>query len=366
MSTIKDNLPTGSERNKVEYLAEQMEGARAELEALTEQIANPQTGSSASRPMNFLKNAAFLGIDERYPTRWAHPSGYRKKGTMNACSSIVVVSAPCWGMEVAADTQGMVANGNMKMTNSTSRNETTPSFDEVMGGTLIGQGNGLKQVLFQVFDPVERPYVYDETNKNKSLWCYLRLDINLARETFRYGVVEIDHNGNATNIVAQKTITPTDAVHIEDWLELGIGFHVLNRRFAFFVERQTHNSNAYTSVTGAGVYWGHEGEVPELAKTQVRDEGGFFQVRDFVKNGNTVTFSIPPMPTRYAPDKHYLFALIDANGRIDPNSYDMNLLNGLQTDNTVSSTSAYDLSDVVSIEGYHGTCLGINFYDMAA
>ena len=197
MNTIKDNLPTGSERNKVEYLAEVVGNARIDIDVLIEQTNNAPASSTAPRPKNFLKNAAFLGIDERYPTRWNSTTGYRVKETMNAKDSTAVPAAPHWGMEVIPGDSGFVASGHIKLSLPSNLTDAAPSFDEAMGGVVIGRNNGSRQVLFQVFDPIERHFIHHDENSDKALWCYVRLDAAVSRETFRYGVVEIDRDGNA-------------------------------------------------------------------------------------------------------------------------------------------------------------------------
>ena len=166
-------------------------------------------------------------------------------------------------------------------------------------------------------------------------------------------------------VVAEKTIKPATATtHLEDWLYFGREFDVLHRRFAFFVERKTHTYNCFTMVTGAGVYWGREGEVPELADTQISGESGFFQVDNYTIQGNSVSFTVPDIPTRYAPHKHYLYAVVDANGAVVPESFGMKF--DVQPDKSVTCVSQHDLPAGVKLEAYYGPCLSINFYDVAA
>ncbi|EGA69575.1 hypothetical protein VISI1226_13673 [Vibrio sinaloensis DSM 21326] len=365
MSTIKNNLPTGSERNKVEYLAEAIENARIDIDVLIEQVSNAPAGSATTRPKNLLKNAAMLGVHERYPTAWALVMGHRSKKGVNAASTLAMPAAPFWGMEIMPNSAGMVANGHMKVSLPSNLTSAAPSFDEAMGGLVIGRSNGSRQVVFQVFDPPERHYIHHDGNEDKSLWCYVRLDLAMSRESFRYGVVEIDEQGNATKVMCEKTIHPSSSTtHIQDWLHFGREFDVFKRRFAFFVERTTHAQNAFTLLTGAGVYWGREGEVPELAATERDSQDGFFHVSEYQAEGKTISFKLPDYPTRYAPEKHYLYCVVDANSRAITQAMGFDF--HVNPDKTVRCNVTSDLPNGAMVQAYRGECLSINFYDVAA
>ncbi|WP_045489016.1 hypothetical protein [Vibrio harveyi] len=359
MGTVRENMPNGSPRNKIEYLADCIDDAKA----------NAGNGGAVTvRPANLLKNAAFLGVhDQSMGNRWASNMGYRQAGSMNAYTSTGMPAAPFWGVECITNSNKMPVWGTYEVSNDAQLDPDDVDFTELMGGFAAAWGNGAKQVVFQVFDP-QRPYLINHSGlEGNDYRCYLRFISGGANDQIRFGVVALNRNGKTTSIIASKTIQETEVLkHREEWLS--IPRHSMNpavdgQRYAFFVERLEHTDNGYTVLTGAGVYWGKEGERPELANTEQSDQGGFYTLPVNVPASGDFSFDLPSFPMRYEPEQHLIFAITDADSRravleSRPCSFAV-------SGNTVTVSGASgNFTAPCKLEVYYSQCANIGFYQM--
>lgn len=360
MGEVRENLPNGAPRNKIEYLADCIDLAKEE--------AAQSAGSSAPRPANLLKNAAFLGVhDQSMGNRWATNKGYRIADTMNVYSSTGTPAAPFWGVEVIPDSTKQPVWGTYQVDGDYVAGADDIDFSELMGGFAAAWGNGSQQVVFQVFDP-QRSYLINHSGlEGNEYHCYLRFISGGATDRIRFGIVELDRNGKATGIIVSKTIQESGAQHHrEEWLEIPrnkMNPAVGGQRYAFFVERLDYTDNGYTVLTGAGVYWGVTGERPELANTEMTDNGGFFALPVTVPANGEFSFELPSFPMRYEPEQHLIFAITAADHRralieSRPSTF---AVSGNTV--TVSGASA-DFSVEAKLEVYYSQCVNIGFYQM--
>ncbi|HHG3246512.1 TPA: hypothetical protein ACPVXZ_003675 [Vibrio parahaemolyticus] len=359
MGQVRDNLPNGNPRNKIEYLADCIDDAKA----------NAGSGETVTvRPANLLKSAAFLGVhDQSMSNRWATNMGYRIAGEMNVYSSTATPAAPFWGVEVVPGSNKQPVWGAYQVPDDYKADQDDIDYSEVMGGFAAAWGNGSKQVVFQVFDP-QFPYlIFHSGHEDDNYHCYLRFVSGGATDQIRFGVVELNREGKATKIIVSKTIQETEVQkHREEWLT--IPKHQMNpavngQRYAFFVERLDYTDNGYTVLTGAGVYWGKAGLRPELANTEQSDNGGFFTLPVAVPANGEFSFELPSFPMRYEPEQHLIFAITDAGNRralleSRPSTFTV-------SGNTVTVSGASgNFTTPCKLEVYYSQCANIGFYQM--
>ncbi len=360
MGEVRENLPNGNPRNKIEYLADCID--------LATEAAQKGAASSAPRPANLLKNAAFLGVhDYSVSNRWATNMGYRAAGGMNVYSSTGTPAAPFWGVEVVPNSNKMPVWGAYQVVGDYVEDQDDIDFSELMGGFAAAWGNGSKQVVFQVFDPQMFYLVNHNGHEGNDYRCYLRFISGGATDKIRFGIVELNRDGKATRIVVSKTIQESAVQqHREEWLSIPrfqMNSEIGGQRYAFFVERLEHTDNGYTVLTGAGVYWGKEGERPELANTEQHDQGGFYTLPVTVPANGEFSFELPNFPMRYEPEQHLIFAITDAENRLAQIESHTSTFTVSGTTVTVSGASG-DFTSPCKLEVYYSQCVNIGFYQM--
>lgn len=250
-------LPTGNADKKIEHVADYIQ-----------QVEETVTGDG--RPFNFLKNAAFL-------SNYAGLSPYEvfssqdKTKTLSLINGIGRAPAPNWGLEIE--------NGKSFSVLSVFPNLIENGIDEpsnqVSYGSLTASTAG-RTVLFQVFDVQHLP-----ESGEKALHAYVRLHQSppeLKVASIKFGVGVVDGSGNITSILASKTqaLDQTALVKQEFWLKIpNIDASIANETspdLVYFVES---SAGGLISITGAGVYYGKSGEVPQLAGTETGDKKQF-------------------------------------------------------------------------------------------
>ncbi|EGR2226571.1 hypothetical protein DZF88_24845, partial [Vibrio parahaemolyticus] len=92
MGQVRDNLPNGNPRNKIEYLADCIDAAKV----ASEENAN----TSAARPTNLLRNAAFLADDEAHQALWTCVDARSTNHHLSLCKGVGYPVAPFWCLEV--------------------------------------------------------------------------------------------------------------------------------------------------------------------------------------------------------------------------------------------------------------------------
>ncbi|MFW8632154.1 hypothetical protein [Vibrio natriegens] len=359
MGEVRENLPNGNPRNKIEYLADCID--------LATEAVQKSAASSAPRPANLLKNAAFLGVhDICMSNRWATNLGYRVAGSMNAYSSTGTPAAPFWGVEVVPNSNKMPVWGSFQVVGDYVADQDDIDFSELMGGFTAAWGHGSQQVVFQVFDPQITYLVNHSGHEDNGYRCYLRF-IGGSVDRIRFGIVELNRDGKATKIIASKTIQETEVhKHREEWLTIPdrqMITEVGGQRYAFFVERLEHTDNGHTILTGAGVYWGKEGERPELANTEQHDQGGFYTLPVTVPESGEFSFELPSFPMRYEPEQHLIFAITDTENRLAQIESHTSTFTVSGTTVTVSGASG-NFTSPCKLEVYYSQCLNIGFYQM--
>ncbi|EGR0680415.1 hypothetical protein E2K03_00685 [Vibrio cholerae] len=367
MSQNEIKLPTGSDRNKIEALAEQIGQAGEAIKTLQasgaqiEEIKSLIVGLS-NRPVNLLKNAAFLNDYMPEKAQWSCLEARSSLKKMSIAKGIGYPVAPSWSLEIKESETGYGDEGFIdSLFRSRIEDHDSPTmFMEPAKAAYFGQSL-CRSVLFQEFNALGAVESWnDPISKENDLFCYLRFASGGGTEWIKYGLVELDKNGNATRFIAAKRVqTKGTYFWCEDWLKVPNVNELMSShsRYAFFVEREAADISNRTLVSGAGVYWGKLGERPELAKTE-RGEGSIFRLNESV-NATKKQFSFPSYPMKYVPEKQFAFVLIDQYGYVDSQAKnaDFTLDNGV-----VQVTNAGTIQTDLAVWGCYMPNLYINYF----
>ncbi|EGQ8009181.1 hypothetical protein V8118_000625 [Vibrio parahaemolyticus] len=357
MGQVRNNLPNGNPRNKIEYLADCIDAAKV----ASEENAN----TSAARPTNLLRNAAFLADDEAHQALWTCVDARSTNHHLSLCKGVGYPVAPFWCLEVQPSDSGL---GDQSRVGATFRgpienHDSADMFPDVAKAVMFGT-QGIKSVLFQEIDSMGAPESYnDPASLNKDLYCYLRFASGGGEEFIKYGLVELDKHGNATRIIDSKRVqTKGTFIWCEDWLKVSSVNALMNanNRYAFFIERdEAISSSQKTMISGAGVYWGIQGERPELAKTE-RGTSNVFRLNKTI-SASGQQFALPAFPTKYEPKKQLAFVLLDSSGFVDATAKDANFsLSG----DTITVTNTGTPVEPLEVWGCYVPNLYINYYAM--
>ncbi|WP_259345009.1 hypothetical protein [Vibrio diabolicus] len=218
-------LPTGSTDKKVEHIADYLERAMAEV------------ALAGNAPDNLLRNPSFA---EYYSATLSNDILYGhavdKAKSFNFMKGIAKPICPSWSIEVQHG--GSISYCKVKSGRyGTADLHQNKDGNAVMFGGLGMTGNGANAVLFQEFDT---PTLIEDGEQN--YYAYVRCCQAGGPQKIRFGICDLDGDGNATSIRASRTIElPAGLYDVKEfWLEipsLAEGGATINyRKRAFFIE----------------------------------------------------------------------------------------------------------------------------------
>ncbi|MCA0937562.1 hypothetical protein LCL85_18640 [Vibrio alginolyticus] len=192
---------------------------------------------------------------------------------------------------------------------------------------------------------------------------HLRFMSGGGNERIKFGVAKLDMNGDITEIIAQKTVTANGtSTPCEEWLALPKRSTTVTgqERFAFFAERMDVDQAQYTIFTGAGVYFGVEGEIPQLETTPFSEGYGFFQTYATVPEaGGDISLKLPNVPMEYAPEKHFFYCITLPSGKelVEGRYVSMS-----RDGDTLTITGLESADPNCRVEGYYSKINKINYF----
>ncbi|HHX8665511.1 TPA: hypothetical protein ACVO38_000246 [Vibrio alginolyticus] len=306
MGQVRENLPNGDPRNKIEYLADCIDFAKAE--------------ASGEPPKNLLVNPDFSAaeLDINWQTdfyaRWTTGSftyANQSESEMHLGRSFGRPAPFGWGVEVKAASS--YAHSAFYNTIGSEVEKRDPTAKAAF--FLMGFGDA-KVIHFSVFSaPMESEILYNDENgetqrKDLSYSAYLKMHDDTVYH--RFGVVELDHNGNFVDYVGKAfSERPEPAKFVHSWLH-GLKFKP-GGIYAFFVESDMNNGGKSCAFTGAGVFLNPDQQniVPDLTPSLTAKEAsrcvesfGRFTKADLIA-GVSVDVGRYPMP--YGMEKHLIF-----------------------------------------------------------
>lgn len=352
-------LPAGSNRNKVEYLAKQMQaqgltlaqiniaiygdgtpenkGILAELEnsgggAQTLDIFGGVVGKNLLMNPDFSAPATGFFWDENDENceEWLWNGGTPAggKGELFIHGNQAATMMPHlvgWGTEVQpySDKSALSIHYNddpqIGLTMDTNNDAFKMAGFPLYISTFMP--SDIKLIMFSAFDApaiAETPMVFAsedmwddnfdvKKNKYSVYFCYKNYEIK------RYGIVKLDRNGDFVEWVAQKDVSALFdgyVAMIEDWLhgvELAAG-----GRYAFVVESDSANGMNAAMPLAAGVFLNND----ELDVRPPQSEQRFYtsptitgEVGTFSEAGGQ--FALPqPLPCPFGVEKHFLFGAV--------------------------------------------------------
>ncbi|EJL6479249.1 hypothetical protein [Vibrio tarriae] len=308
MSQNEIKLPTGSDRNKIEALAEQigqageaiktLQASGAKIEVLQ---ASVESLASANAPENLLKNSMF---SERYRISGTYtpPGGERvhELKKMNFLTGVSIPIAPSWVVEFQDQ-------ADVRRCCSTPSNYSDYSDLPVAdGGSLLFGADYGNSVLFQEFEmPVHIPS--SRAPEGEKYHAYIRYCQTAGWTHAKFGVGRLDRHGNIYQVIASKVTNKTFNYQVqEEWLEIPSEIGATGdpndiMRLVFFVEVPT---SAVLGIEATGLYFGKTKQVPKPSRG---GRGMEFAIPNTL--GESKSFNCPiPMGT-YKPEKHLCFAV---------------------------------------------------------
>ncbi|EPF7601711.1 hypothetical protein ACSVJ5_002906 [Vibrio vulnificus] len=284
--SLKEQLPSGSPRNKIEFLADYIE----------QQIA---AMGSSERPANLLKNSIF---SERYRTTKIYdPSSLNRSELkkMNFISGCSVPIAPSWVIEV--QDQAKVRRCNSEFGGFAPYKDHLHAGSHVLFGAEYGNS-----VIFQEIE-MQELILANEVENLERYQCYIRYCQTAGLSHARFGIARLDKFGNVAEILASKVTARSFNYQVrEEWLELPERWWSTSStedliRLVFFVEIP---QNAVLALISAGFYVGKSNQIPSVSR---EGRGEEFAIPQPI--GQSMSFNCPiPMGT-YKPEKHLCFAV---------------------------------------------------------
>ncbi|NNN39542.1 MULTISPECIES: hypothetical protein [unclassified Vibrio] len=343
-------LPTGSTDKKVEHIADYLERAMAEV------------ALAGNAPDNLLRNPSFA---EYYSATLSNDILYGhavdKAKSFNFMKGIAKPICPSWSIEVQHG--GSISYCKVKSGRYSKADlHQNKDGNAVMFGGLGMTGNGANAVLFQEFDT---PTLIEDGEQN--YYAYVRCCQAGGPQKIRFGICDLDGDGNATSIRASRTIElPAGLYDVKEfWLEipsLAEGGATINyRKRAFFIESA---ARGVLSVEGAGVYYGKAGQVPKLNYTNQGIGKEFIITKKFSKADPT--FFLPCVEGCYPIDKHLSFIIMGNQGfEFEFQARDTDFSLGDDGTVTMSNIGMVSSTANAQVRGFFSQNLYMNFFDVA-
>ncbi|MCS0205212.1 CalY family protein [Vibrio sp. HS-50-1] len=313
MGQVRENLPNGDPRNKIEYLADCIDDAKA---------ASAESASDA--PQNLLVNPELshsgvdLAMGSPHQLRWltnAYTYKDQAANQMHLGRSFGRPAPVGWGVEVVP----IDGVSDYHSVAYSSLGGDIEKFDYTAKASyLLATGSNSRVLHFSVFSaPFDRELraLNDEGTawvpENQSYSLFFRGEKNTA---VRFGLLELDANGDFVGYVAQAQI-PAEAgfnQFSQAWLH-GIKLQA-GGLYAYFVESDTSLGEFTSSPVSAGVFLNPDelDTIPDLTPSdtatrrfRLTESFGEFSKAD-VEAGVHLNVSKFLMP--FGMEKHLIFA----------------------------------------------------------
>ncbi|UAB68824.1 hypothetical protein INR79_09715 [Vibrio sp. SCSIO 43132] len=331
MGEVKDNLPQGSSRNKIEYLAEAIDSAKADAK-----------GASAP-PRNLLCNPDLTQSTTDWNTTMnttARDTGYKgarwltegcefanlSASNMHIGKSLGRPAPIGWGIETllaGADTDSIGLS--YYVINPVAL--YSKKYGNFATGVLADGASGKsKIVMFSMFTTHRDEALYskdwvapsDELPEYYSVYFF-----GQTNQGQRFGIVELDVDGNAKQIVAEKVLTKHSFdEHERQWIH-GIELDP-SQAYAYFVESDSadnsrHSNGKSALIIEAGVFINYEklDVVPDMTPQPTRMHKCTEVIGTFPAS-EVATGKLVPMKqyhTPYGMEKHWVFAYTQGKQR---------------------------------------------------
>ncbi|UAB72393.1 hypothetical protein INR79_24360 [Vibrio sp. SCSIO 43132] len=320
MGEVKDNLPQGSSRNKIEYLADAIDSAKADAKGASAPpknlLCNPdftqstvEWGSALSGIAHDMKYDGMGWLKEVF--------GYENQSAtqMHLGRSLGRPAPLGWGVEIIApsskDSVSLIAPIY----------DSFNLFDRQHGVKATGvmtdsMSRTSKTVHFSVFTTARNDAASDG-NPNETLsWeepevFYSAYFLGRKKGGVRFGIVELDVDGNATQIVAQQNIAANDwDKFTEQWI------HNIKLRagqlYAYFVESDSanHRRSALPLETGVFINTEKLDIVPDMTP-HARPTHKSCESLGLLPSADVQAGVVVPIKSYHSPfgvEKHFVFA----------------------------------------------------------
>ncbi|HAS8230579.1 TPA: hypothetical protein I7755_11715 [Vibrio vulnificus] len=320
MPSLREQLPNGSNRNKVEALADFIE----------QQLGQLGQSSGEAAPANLLLNPDFshssYDFSQAARLQWLTDAfTYKDQGPeqMHLGRSYGRPAPPAWGVEI----QPVGVSDSHSARYLGIGGEVEKGDTPAKGAFFLSGASSSRVLHFSVFTaPFEMESAYTDAAgerklKNLSFSAYLACSRYSGN---RFGVLELNERGDFIRYVASGPIAnatePTGFNHT--WL------HDIKLKagglYAFFVESDTTNSGMLSCApAAAGVFLNPEraNVVPDLTPNpaitqQTRVQHSFGHLTKAQMNAGA-TLDVSRFALRYGMEKHLIFCACKLEGHAD-------------------------------------------------
>ncbi|MCF8779932.1 hypothetical protein LZU85_14090 [Vibrio sp. IRLE0018] len=365
--SLKEQIPSGSPRNKIEFLADYIE----------QQIAEMSQGSEVA-PENLLVNPTFEFIQSEFVgAMGGYSAGFwsfmhKSKSVVGDIGIGKSLTRPVpvgWGVEFRANSGEVQTDFNLRRNNfdTHKNNFTAPAFFQMSSGNSAN----FDLCLFSVF--VAPASVYKSSISGEETFSAYFVGAN--ENAGRFGIVELDFNGNAKKIVAQKTISNSGDPYLfsEDWIH-GIKLKS-NCMYAYFVESNSKGGSQYgfSSPVAAGVFLNHgqENKRPNFEskiKMQSLTRTSMVIAKPTLEELRVGTaVKLPALYMPFGIEKHLIACVTNADNTNQAPSDDLNgtsaTITAIDTINVKHVYSGIGVTNLNVMVFYSETPLTIDFFN---
>ena len=276
--SVRDNLPTGSSRNKIEYLADCIDN----------------TGSA---PDNLLLNPDFTLTtpDLKRLSNLTNMINFKSQALtqMYANRSFGQVAIPYWNIEVVADS---VSNSFVEFSHDCESGANDSIHYKAKSTVDVMSGYDVRVMLYSVFTApheAENGHYFGNEywSENKSHSVFLH-GINQSMTSGRFGIAKLDDiTGEFESIVAQAPFDETWDKPKRHWIH-GIKLEPA-KLYAFFVETQRGRSGYHCLETGVFLNPTETDIVPSLKPVRESRLRSFVNVGTYTKDAIAAGVDIP-------------------------------------------------------------------------
>lgn len=236
--TVRDNLPTGSSRNKIEYLADCIDQSGQSIPNL---LVNP----------DFSYNPFDFNHDVSPWIMGSYSFHDQSPNHMNLGQSFGRPTLYGWGVEVNVDAGQTEGNTIFHM--STGSEVTRRDYKAKAAFRVQSLSHKARYLIFSVFTaPYHSSSLSHWSDETVEYSAYFR---GLKYNGARFGVMELDAQGDFVRIVAESTIPP-EPVNGYDFPQAWIHNITLRpgKLYAYFVETKKESSSTGCLINEAGVF----------------------------------------------------------------------------------------------------------------
>ncbi len=320
---LRDHIPAGDPRNKIEWLADQVEEASTEIYQQIEELAESASGEGGAPAVNLLNNGSFENMDcaqIRYDQRrWFQHTMFSATRDINDValgnSNNVIFDATAWAAESLTHDTGLFYAWSEYIATNFDANDGYRSNTELLFFNYAETAPNAEFALYQVFRAPLRHRDFIDNNPS----VIPRYSIHVCGFKANVYLVELDVETRAASVIAQGELDDPYAMNrvpqlfIHD-IELKAG-----ALYAFVAATSTVGGSSRTAYTinHAAIYRDDNGEAIPPAQVTASNAplsslNSMFELGTFNEaqiNGG-LTLPLPMRDCPFGAERHFTVGVI--------------------------------------------------------